>query len=301
MYLNTKASMSQNLCNESIRLLSQVEYQYNESIRLLSQVEYQYNESIRLFRNSLHNCQKAIQSVLRTEYRRRDAIQLFRQAENLKDSAEKLVLDTFYNRERCVRLVLNAHILRDYLMNYRPQVNPRHKVFVSYYHAEDQYYRERFEDMFSDYYDIMVSESVEIDDIDPNLKPETIRQKIRDEYLRDSTVTVVLVGARTWQRKFVDWEIGSSIRKSKNNTRSGLLGILLPPHPDSGQDRYTHGIIPPRLHDNIVCGFAKLYNWSNDPHTVQSWIHDAFLRRDKIKPYNFYPSFKQNRWGERWN
>ena len=88
-------------------------------------------------------------------------------------------------------------------------MNNRHRVFVSYYHAEDQGYRERFEGLFSDIYDIIVSESVEIGDIDPNLKTETIRQKIRDEYLRDSTVTVVLVSARTWQRKYVDWEIGS--------------------------------------------------------------------------------------------
>ena len=71
-------------------------------------------------------------------------------------------------------------------------MNNRHRVFVSYYHAEDQDYRERFELLFSDIHDIMVSESVEIGDIDPNLKTETIRQKIRDEYLRDSTVTVVL-------------------------------------------------------------------------------------------------------------
>ena len=45
-----------------------------------------------------------------------------------------------------------------------------------------------------------VSESVEIGDIDSNLNTETIREKIRDESLRDSTVTVVLSGAYTWQR-----------------------------------------------------------------------------------------------------
>ena len=150
----------------------------------------------------------------------------------------------------------------------RHQQNNRHRVFVSYYHNDDQDYRERFELLFSDIHDIMVSESVEIGDIDPYLKTETIRQKIRDEYLQDSTVTVVLVGPHTWQRKFVDWEIGSSIRHTEKNNRSGLLGILLPTHTDSGRDRYTAGFIPPRLHDNIACGFAKLYNWNNDPHTV---------------------------------
>ena len=33
-----------------------------------------------------------------------------------------------------------------------------------------------------------------------------MRQKIRDEYIRDATVAIVLIGPRTWQRKHVDWE-----------------------------------------------------------------------------------------------
>ena len=79
----------------------------------------------------------------------------------------------------------------------------RHRVFVSYYHAEDQGYRDRFERLFVDTHDIMVSESIEIGDIDPNLSlsTEQIRKIIRDDYLRDSTVTVVLVGAHTWPAK----------------------------------------------------------------------------------------------------
>ena len=133
--------------------------------------------------------------------------------------------------------------------------------FVSYYHGEDQDYKGLFEGLFSDIHNIMVSESVEIGDIHPYLPTERIRQIIRDEYLRDSTVTVVLVGAHTWQRKFVDWEIGSSIRSTKNNTRSGLLGILLPTYPRRFGDmsKYNPYTIPPRLYKNIECGFAKLY------------------------------------------
>ena len=187
---------------------------------------------------------------------------------------------------------------------YGHQVNDRHKVFVSYYHAEDQGYRERFELLFSDIHDIMVSESVEIGDIDPYFKTETIRQKIRDEYLRDSTVTVVLVGAHTWQRKFVDWEIGSSIRRTEYNSRSGLLGILLPTYPKPSNPIYDYYIhtIPPRLYDNIQCGFAEIYNWSDDPDTVQSWIHDAFKRRNENPPPdNSRDSFINNRSGERWS
>lgn len=104
--------------------------------------------------------------------------------------------------------------------------NYRHKVFVSYHHANDQYYRNKFEKLFTERYDIMVSKSVQLGDIDDNLNPETIRQKIRDEYIRDSTVTVVLIGAETWKRKHVDWEIAASIRDTQYNPRSGLLGIF---------------------------------------------------------------------------
>lgn len=179
---------------------------------------------------------------------------------------------------------------------------PRHKVFVSYHHSNDQYYREYFEGLFSNHHDIMVSKSVQIGDINETLQTDTIRQKIRDEYLRDSTVTAVLIGSETWKRKHIDWEIGASIRSTQYNSRSGLIGILLPSYIRlyKAPNNYQHNTIPPRLHDNIECGFAAIYNWSNDPLLVQSWIHKAFQRRNSINPDNSFPSFINNRSGDRW-
>jgi len=179
---------------------------------------------------------------------------------------------------------------------------PKHKVFVSYHHKPDQGYRDRFEELFARV--IMISKSVQIGDIDPDLNTETIREKIRDEYLSDSTVTVVLVGAETWQRKHVDWEIASSIRDTKNSSRSGLLGILLPTYRERHEirmDKYNKNTIPPRLSDNIDCGFAKLYNWDEDPKTVKTWIQEAFDRRFTIKPDNSRESFVNNRSGSGWS
>ena len=141
-------------------------------------------------------------------------------------------------------------------------MNNRHKVFVSYHHANDQCYKNRFETVFAEIFDTIVSKSVEAGDIDPNLKTDTIRQKIRDEYLRDSTVTVVRIGAETWKRKHVDWEIGSSIRDTQYNPRSGLLGILLPAYPRPPDN-------PNNYYKNIECGFAEIYNWSENPIDVQ--------------------------------
>lgn len=179
----------------------------------------------------------------------------------------------------------------------------RHKVFISYHHANDQFYRNKFEQIFSNQYDIMVSKSVQIGDINPNLKTDTIRQKIRDEYLRDTTVTAVLIGTETWKRKHVDWEIGASIRATQFNSRSGLIGILLPTYHDyynTEYGKYNYNEIPPRLSDNLKCGFAEIYEWSDNPYELQKWIHEAFQRRNQINPDNSLPSFVNNRSGIRW-
>lgn len=174
----------------------------------------------------------------------------------------------------------------------------RHKVFVSYHNA-DQRYKDRFEHRFLNIYDIMEANSVQTGDINPNLNAERISQIIRDEYLKNTTVTIVLVGEHTWRRKHVDWEISFSIRDTKYNDRSGLLGIILPTYPmyPKSHDPYT---IPPRLHDNIECGFAKIYNWTKDPVKVQAWIHEVFKQRNLINPHNTRELFKNNRKGERW-
>jgi hypothetical protein len=182
-----------------------------------------------------------------------------------------------------------------------PLAPPRHKVFVSYHHSiGDQKYRNEFEKLFAEKHDVMISESVQIGDIAPNIATDTIRRKIRDEYLRDSTVTVVLIGPETWQRKHVDWEIGSSIRQTQYNPRSGLLGIILPTYLRSDPTKYDPHTIPPRLYDNIQCKFASIYNWNTDPVVVQKWIHEAYERRNKIEPDNSFPNFVNNRSGERW-
>ena len=171
---------------------------------------------------------------------------------------------------------------------------------MSYHHANDQYYKESFESFFSTYFNIFITRSVQLGDINPSLATDTIRQKIRDEYLRDSTVTVVLIGSETWKRKHVDWEVSSSIRQTQLSSRSGLLGIHLPYHPNYGKKTYDPGIVPPRLVKNQECGFAKIYSWSDDPQLVSHWIQEAFERRSSVLPDNSYPHFTNNKFSERW-
>ena len=171
---------------------------------------------------------------------------------------------------------------------------PRHKVFISF-HEQDIKYKEDLVRMMGNR---IVDRSVDTGNIDTSLKTATVRQKIRDEYIRDATVTIVLIGPRTWQRMHVDWEIGSSIRKTKRNPRCGLLGILLPNH--SNHDRkYNRHLIPPRLADNYTedVPYALIYDWPRPwaPAKVAQWIHRSFVRRDGAPPNNSRAPFARNR------
>ena len=70
----------------------------------------------------------------------------------------------------------------------------RHKVFISF-HERDIKYKEEFVRRMGKR---IVDRSVDTGNIDDTgLKTTTVRQKIRDEYIRDATVTIVLIGPRT--------------------------------------------------------------------------------------------------------
>ena len=52
-----------------------------------------------------------------------------------------------------------------------------------------------------------------------------VLRRIREKYLSNTTVTIGLVGECTKARKYVDWEIVSTLRNDPVNGRSGRSGI----------------------------------------------------------------------------
>lgn len=101
------------------------------------------------------------------------------------------------------------------------------KTFTSYHHANDQQYKEALVS-WAESAGIIENISVNIGDIDENLPSQTIRRMIRDNYLMDSEVTVLLCGTETRYRKHVDWELKSSMIDGTKNRQSGILVIDLP-------------------------------------------------------------------------
>lgn len=102
-----------------------------------------------------------------------------------------------------------------------------HKVFISYHHANDQWAKNQLQ-QWAAQYQLFLDVSVDTNDVNDALPTESIRRIIRDDYLKDSSVTVVLVGTETRGRKHVDWEIYSSMYDGTVNKKSGILAIQLP-------------------------------------------------------------------------
>ena len=75
---------------------------------------------------------------------------------------------------------------------------------------------------------MFIDRSVHTRDIPDDWSDQAIRKKIRDEYLIDSTVTVLWVGVETKGRKHIDWELYSSMYDGARNKQSGILVINLP-------------------------------------------------------------------------
>ncbi|MHB8780126.1 MAG: TIR domain-containing protein [Candidatus Geothermincolia bacterium] len=99
---------------------------------------------------------------------------------------------------------------------------------------------------------------------------------IREKYLTDSTVTIVLVGKCTWARKFVDWEVYSSLRNDKKNRRSGLMAITLP-----SASKLNGKKLPERVNDNVngENGDARWWQYPTSESSLRNIVEIAYAAR----------------------
>jgi len=158
-----------------------------------------------------------------------------------------------------------------------PLVTTRHKTFVSYYHKEDQFFKERFSNLFND---LIIAKSVNDGDIDSDNSDEYIKKLIQQNHLQDTTVLIVLLGPNTKHRKHVDWEISGALNLKVGDRYSGLLGLKLPSHPDFGTGSHTYSNLPLRLVENLKTRYAHIADWTDNRIEMQKLIEKAFNKRE---------------------
>lgn len=158
----------------------------------------------------------------------------------------------------------------------------KHKVFISFYHRDDEYYKKFIVDHLSAN---VINKSVEDGEYYPDDSDAYIKKLIREEKVSDSSVVVVLVGPNTRKRKHVDWEIYAGLRASINGN-SGLIAIMLPELRTSPNGNYYYDDLPGRISDNIKSGYASFYSWdyaiTHYDDIIEKAFNDRIAKRDKI-------------------
>lgn len=103
-----------------------------------------------------------------------------------------------------------------------------HKCFISF-KTEDIAYKKAIQnDLKIDMIDKSLNEAIDSDNED------YIMRKIREDYLSDSTVTIHLIGNCSAENSFlqdqtyIKRELQASLYNGTNNTKNGILGVVLP-------------------------------------------------------------------------
>ncbi len=153
-----------------------------------------------------------------------------------------------------------------------------HKCFISFKTEDFRYKNYIRDDMDVDMIDKSLNDRIDSDDED------YIMRKIREDYLSDSSVTISLIGTKSnedlgWQeQRYIKRELQASLYNGENNTKNGILGVVLPVMYDSiyrGSSSCQtcgnpHSII--KIGDSTVISEFS-YNYYI-PHGKCSWTED---------------------------
>ena len=106
-----------------------------------------------------------------------------------------------------------------------------HKCFISF-KKEDESYKKAIQSWADNNKVDMIDKS--LDEPINSTNEEYIMQKIRRDYLSDSTVTIFLIGNYSAEdlgheeQKYIKRELQASLYNGVGNSRSGILGVVLP-------------------------------------------------------------------------
>lgn len=120
-----------------------------------------------------------------------------------------------------------------------------------------------------------------------------VRWLAKEQALSKNTVVVALVGPTSSTCANIDWDIAAALTNVGAGT-AGLVGIMLPHYFDMASEVRNLRIIPHRLSDNTICGYATLYTWEHIMQSlfnVQAMVQNALQisRISQVKPVNKLP------------
>lgn len=152
--------------------------------------------------------------------------------------------------------------------------NSKHKCYISF-KTEDGLYKKYIQDELKvEMIDKSLNEPINSDDED------YIMWKIRNDYLSDSTVTIFLIGEYSAENSlfqnqtFIKRELQASLYNGKENTRNGILGVVLP--------SMTNAIYK-GTYVCSKCGETHSYVNIDDDTTIREFNYNYYLPKADYK------------------
>ncbi|PUU90584.1 MULTISPECIES: TIR domain-containing protein [Halanaerobium] len=147
-----------------------------------------------------------------------------------------------------------------------------HKCYISFKTEDIDYKNYIQSDMSIDMIDKSLDEPINSDNED------YIMRKIREDYLADSTVTIFIIGEYSaeklgWnEQRFIKRELQASLYNGENNTRNGILGVVLP------------NMEPSIYKGDYECSYCGgTHNWVaiNDDTVIDEFSYNYYIPNDK--------------------
>lgn len=145
------------------------------------------------------------------------------------------------------------------------------RCYISF-KTEDKKFKEHIQTMDIDMIDKSLDEAIDSDD------EEYIMQKIREDYLSDSTVTIHLIGEYGAELRgkdeqfFIKRELQASLFNGKANTKNGILGVVLPS-------------MYPKIYTGSgvcsTCGNNHTYVNIGDSTTIKEFSYNYYIPHNK--------------------
>lgn len=145
-----------------------------------------------------------------------------------------------------------------------------HKCFISFKTEDESYKREIQKKLgIQNIIDKSLNAPIKSDDED------YIMREIREKHLKDSTVTIYLIGCHSAENSsedpiYIKRELQASLYNGENNTRNGILGIVLP----KMQNSIFKG-------PYICCQCGREHNWVaiNDNTVVKEFSSNYYIQK----------------------
>lgn len=159
----------------------------------------------------------------------------------------------------------------------------RRKCFISYHHA-DQAWVDHFVNTFDHDRNLFIARGLGqtmAQDIIDSADTDYVMRRIRQLYVSDSSVTLLMLGKCTWARRYVDWELQGSLRAPENGLPNGLLAIKLPTFPENGAfpDRLNRNLLSPERKAARLDCYARWLAYPQSADELWAAIEAAYQRR----------------------